>query len=896
MKYNLFFIFATLSFIAFAQTSKRGCIVAPNGAPLIGVSVLETHSNNGTITDANGNFVLTLQSDTTRILCTCVGYKDNLLPQINNNDYGKFVMEEDTVFLQDITITSQVARTKSTPTPTSQITAFTIDEKLGAQEFPMILKTTPGVHPNVQGGGWGDSEIWMRGFDNSHIAVLVNGIPVNDMENGSLYWSNWAGLADVTEQIQTQRGIGANIISTQTLCGSINIITKGISSKRNITMSYSLGSDGYNKILFSASSGLLKNGWSFSVLGSKAWGDGYVIGTDYSVYSYFINISKRINANHQLNITGFGAPQQHYSRSNAMTKSEWERVKDFNLYGKDYTQYNPDYGFDSHGQRKSADFNKYHKPQISLNYIWYIDHKSSLSTTVYASIGYGYALSGDADGKEFTGYDWYGTDYGILNTKFRSEDGTFDYAKIENINDTSSTGSKMVMTKLNTSFQWYGLVSTYKNTFFDCINLVAGIDVRYYKGLHRNTLSDLYNGKYFIDPARQDVSIENNSIATNEWKNQQLHVGDVVHRDYDGNVMQEGAFAQLEYDGKHISAFVSGAIHYATFWRYDRMYYESSKARSENIGFVGGSIKAGLNYKINRHNNLYANFGYISNVPPFKNGAFMSANTSNVINKNVKNEKAMTGEIGYQYKNNFVQLSVNGYITKYMDKTMTKKGKADNKTQYYMNMTGVTAMHMGTEFDITATPIHWLELSAMVSIGNWKWDSDSVKGLVYDIYGQSITPEGNPTQPGADDQAWAIINMKGVHIGGSAQTTAAFDALFKPYKGVRLGACYTLYDRNYAYYSLSGGSLKLGKVMNVSEAWKIPLGGSLDLRASYSFNLRSVNMTLGAQVNNVIGQRNIEKAWNPSNVSKEVTAVNPDDIYYFYSPGRTWNVKLKVQF
>ena len=184
----------------------------------------------------------------------------------------------------------------------------------------------------------------------------------------------------------------------------------------------------------------------------------------------------------------------------------------------------------------------------------------------------------------------------------------------------------------------------------------------------------------------------------------------------------------------------------------------------------------------------------------------------------------------------------------------------------------------------------------MVSLGNWVWDSDSVKGLVYDTYGQAITPEGNPTQPGAPDQAWAIINMKGVHVGGSAQTTASFDVLFKPYKGMRIGGCYTLYDRNYAYYALSGGSLKLGKVMNVCEAWRIPLSGSLDLRASYSFNIRNVNMNIAGIVNNVIGQRNIEKAWNPSNVSQDVKVVNPDDVYFFYSPMRTWNVKLKIQF
>ena len=83
-------------------------------------------------------------------------------------------------------------------------------ERLGNGEFVEALSYTPGVHPNRQGGGWGDSEIFMRGFDNANVAVMINGIPVNDMEYGTVYWSNWAGLSEVTSSIQVQRGIGVH--------------------------------------------------------------------------------------------------------------------------------------------------------------------------------------------------------------------------------------------------------------------------------------------------------------------------------------------------------------------------------------------------------------------------------------------------------------------------------------------------------------------------------------------------------------------------------------------------------------------------------------------------------------------------------------------------------------
>ena len=36
---------------------------------------------------------------------------------------------------------------------------------------------------------------------------MINGIPVNDMENGWVYWSNWDGVADATTSIQLQKGV-----------------------------------------------------------------------------------------------------------------------------------------------------------------------------------------------------------------------------------------------------------------------------------------------------------------------------------------------------------------------------------------------------------------------------------------------------------------------------------------------------------------------------------------------------------------------------------------------------------------------------------------------------------------------------------------------------------------
>ena len=72
----------------------------------------------------------------------------------------------------------------------STIKAADIELKLGTQKFPEILKSTPGVYATKSGGGYGDGRINLCGFSSENVSVLINGIPVNIMENGRLYWSN----------------------------------------------------------------------------------------------------------------------------------------------------------------------------------------------------------------------------------------------------------------------------------------------------------------------------------------------------------------------------------------------------------------------------------------------------------------------------------------------------------------------------------------------------------------------------------------------------------------------------------------------------------------------------------------------------------------------------------
>ena len=901
LKHFLLLAVLTICFTAtaVAQGTVKGKVVdAENNEPLIGATVSVSGTTLGTVTDVDGNFVLKVTSAKTTLEFRYLGYKDKdmTIASKSNVDLGEVAMSLDSKTLGDVVITSTIAVARKTPVAVSNVMMDYIEEKMGTQEFPEILKATPGVHANKEGGGYGDSEIYMRGFDNTNTATVINGVPVNDMENGNVYQSNWQGLRDVTSVMQTQRGVGASKVSAPSIGGTINIVTKGVDAKKGGAVSYGMSTYGQQNLSFSLSTGMSKTGWAVSLLGSKAWGEKAFIGSDYTSYTYFLSIAKRFNDSHQLTLTAFGSPQTHYQRKGALTLAGWKYVEQ--TYGVKNYRYNSTYGFDKNGQRRTSEYNEYHKPQISLNHQWNINEKSSLSTVAYVSIGRGNGYSGQ--GNEDYGFsytDWRGANYGSLINTYRKPDGTFDYGAIQDLNANSEHGSMLVMTKSRNDHNWYGLISTYTTKIGENIDFYGGVDFRYYKGTHTNEINDLYDGDYFMDSTRGKVSVENNRMAADpSWRYQKLGVGDVVYRDYDGHVLQEGAFFQAEYSKDKLTAFLSGALSNTGYWRYDRFYYDKEHAKSETINFIGFNVKGGANFNITENHNVFANLGYISRAPKFSYGAFMTSTTSNVINKDAKNEKVFMVDLGYGFKSSWLSANVTAYYTKWMDKSMTKNGTMEDMTEYYMNMTGVNALHKGVEVDFKYKPFRWLDITGMFSLGDWKWDSNAT-GYAYDENGIPLTASGNPTTVGAADHAQATINLKGVRVGGSAQTTAALGANVNLGNGFRVGADWTYYGRNYAYYSFSGSNLALGKEITILDPWKIPSSSTIDMNASYKFKIAGLDAVLSGNVNNLLNYQYIIKAWNPTTVASSGTpAATSENIYCYFDSGRTFNVRLKINF
>lgn len=893
------------------QNSLPGTNVAIKGAKI------------GTSTDFDGKFSINTTANSGELAISFIGYDAKTVKFSvstgGTTDLGTIVLTATSNELSEVIVTSGVidmAKDRKTPVAVSTIRAAEIQEKLGTQEFPEILKNTPSVYVTKQGGGFGDSRINIRGFDQKNIAVMINGVPVNDMENSSVYWSNWAGLSDVTSAMQVQRGLGSSKLAISSVGGTINVITKSSDMKEGGTFGSSLGNANYLKVQGSYNTGLMKNGLSASVLLSSTQGDGYIDGTKFEGQNYYIALGYKPNAKHDIQFSFTGAPQWHNQRST------WINIATYQKYGSvdnPNTKYNADWGT-LNGEEFTMKRNFYHKPVMSLNWDYKMNETSKLSTVLYGSWGRGGGTNGVGGAR--------GNNY--ASAAFRTANGLVDYEKIVAWNsgqpvnilgvtrtrttsttpvgapvaytgyiNSSSTGKATIVSADNAtgfsktssinSHDWYGAIVSFNKKFSQNLMFDLGVDARTYTGIHYQNLNNLLGGGVYLDntdanhPNRILTETYSQSPSKNPFasadSNQKLGYNN------EGHVRWYGAFTQLEYSKDNLTAFLQAAISQQGFQKVDEFTYLTSNPLSntdyENI--LGGNVKGGANYNINEQHNVFVNAGYYSKQP-FFNAVY--PNNKSIVNGNLTNEKILGFEAGYGFTSRIFNAKLNLYSTEWKDRYQrSTDGAADNLGGYY-DFSGITEVHTGVELEAFARVNDKFKVNAMFSYGDWKYKGNSISNR-YDL-------NNNPVAGGTS----TTLYLNKVKVGDAAQMTASIGASYEVLTRVTLDANYNFNDNLYASISPANfssatnrGSLQLPSygLMDAGFSYKI----FVDKKRGDSFNLR-------LNVNNVLD--NVYIAESKSNIfAVDVPAVSTykgiattNNVYFGF--GRTWNFSLRYNF
>ncbi len=295
MKIQLRFVFiAFLSFYSLgvhAQRSISGKITDAAGQSLAGVTIIEDGTTNGTVTDIEGIYQITLKNDnaSTMLKFSYVGYK-SITRAVNSSTTLNIVLEEDTDLLDEIVVTALGFEEKKDEL--GYANSKVDGKQLTQSGEPTLLNSLSGKSSGVRisrnsGDPGAGAYIQIRGVSsitrNSQPLIVVDGIPIsNDVRgNSSSGGSNQESrLNDINpndiESISVLKGASAAALwGTQALGGVILITTKNgkYASKTKVSFQSTYSLDVINrKYPLQTSFGQGDNG-VFDPRSRDSWGD-----------------------------------------------------------------------------------------------------------------------------------------------------------------------------------------------------------------------------------------------------------------------------------------------------------------------------------------------------------------------------------------------------------------------------------------------------------------------------------------------------------------------------------------------------------------------------------------------------------------------------------------------
>lgn len=848
-------------------------------------------------TDFDGHFEVELPAGTYTVEVTYIGYKTVSRTVNLSASTRPLSVALETESMSEAEVVADVARERETPVAFTNVLPAQIQEELGSQDLPMILNSTPGVYATQQGGGDGDARVTIRGFSQRNVAVMIDGVPVNDMENGWVYWSNWFGLDAVTQSIQVQRGLGASKIAIPSVGGTMNIITKGINNRAGFMFKQELGSFGFNRISLGYNSGRLDGGWGVSAAGSFKRSEGFVNQNFSAGNFYYIKLEKELG-DHILSASAFGAPQSHGQRSFKNRASVFNRdyateigysteeLGNFPEYGLDYNEFVGTYqerfytyavGGDTlydvgSNEKLNTAQNYYHKPQFTLRDFWRISDKLYMSNIGYVSIGNGGGTAMDwrnsqpqplADGTMDLQFAW------DSNRLFEfGPDGL-------NIDENGEyEAQNIVRSSINNHF-WYGYLGTLTYAHDDNWKISGGLDARRYTGEHYRTAYNLIGGDYYVP--------ENKDQNANDKPNTPIGVGGTYAYHDEGHVAWLGSFVQAEYASELWSAFVniSGArsgykavdhfrertleVNGQTYEigyldqvevdgvTYDRNSEGLSTYETDWVKLGGYTLKTGVNYNINEFFNTFVNLGYLNRAPRFNS----VITTQNNVSEDYENELVRAGEYGLSYADKRFASNINTYFTRWENRPVnrfvpiTTVGPGDVE-EAGVFVTDMDALHMGVEWDF-AWKLHrkWT-LEGVFSLGDWTWQSKEIEPLIDNANGAEIidVETGLPYM--------VEFDPRGVHVGDAAQTQVGGSLRFAPSKRAYVKARFTYFDRNWSQFNPeSSVGDDAGR-----DPWQIPAYGLVDIHAGFNFELEGMRVQARLSVFNALDAVYVSDAQN----------------------------------
>ena len=906
-KFSQVLIIALLPVFLFAQNTISGTVTdAATGNALPGANVVVVGTNMGAAATEDGSYSISnVPSGSYTVTASVIGYADGSQSvNVSGDATVNFSLSVSALELSAVEILASRAG-ENTPVAYTNITKAEVEARLGSQDIPMILNTTPSVYATQQGGGAGDARINVRGFNQRNVAVMINGVPQNDMENGWVYWSNWDGVGDATSSIQMQRGLSAVNLATPSIGGTMNIITDPTALNRGGKFKQEIGAGNFLKTTANFNTGLINDNMAFSATVVRKTGDGIVDGNWTDAWAYYFGASYALSDDNRFELYAIGAPQRHGQNLYKQNMASYgQEGKDFAAKQSDYDQaaftkfangdrlFSQNWGTVSpsykgkqywymYGARTVDRYdsgflnereNFFHKPLVNLNHFYTISDNMRLSSIVYWSGGSGGGTGTYGSSSRepaVAGNKWYKSSPWTWNWDARIAANSNNVDTKYHATESRSTG--ILRNSINRQ-DTYGVISKLNIDVNSDLKAQVGIDWRTAGIEHAREVRDLLGGDYYVYTGNK-----NDNTTASQIK----RLGDEIAYHNSTTVDWLGFYGQANYASGPLNAYGMAGLSSISYTYQDHFTTANKVVEADAISTM--QIKGGVMYDLNETMSVFGNYGLVEKPPIMDNVIYYDGTVAS----DPVNETFNSMEVGLNYNASKYAVKVNYYNTQWKDRNLTKSvttGQGSSGDTDVIFLRGVDQSHSGVEVEGSAQVINMLRLDFAASFGNWKFAGDA-KGL-YTDYSQETTTQ--------TEYAYALEDL---WVGDMPQTGFVLGATLTPLSGLSIQGVMNYYDKNYADWSPGAREIK-GGTADRDQVWMAPSYSKIDLHAYYNLPMQiaGANLQVFAHVFNLTDELYIQDATDNSQYNGWDKDHDADSAEVFFGTPQYFNVGLTVRF
>lgn len=605
-----------------------------------------------------------------------------------------------------------------------------------------------------------------RGYNGGEYQVFLNGIPVNELDNGRVQWSNWGGLNDMFRFNDQSYGLEPTTFAFGDIGGANNIDAVAARQRKQLRISYGGSNRQYNhRVMATYSTGMLKGGWAISLSGSyRVATQSYYPGTFMNTGAYFLSISKKFGTKHVLSFTTFGVPGRRGKNSPSIREV-------LDLSGDMF--YNSNWGLQN-GQVRNANYNESFQPYFILSHEWKMNEHSSLNT----SAAYQTGTSGDSYFNWFNGsnpdpdyYKYlpsYQTDSTLraeVTSAYQANPNLLqvnwddlynqNYANTDSVlnaegilgNTVVGKRSIHILERRMKAMNEFSFNTYYNNAVNDHVNITAGVMYQMQKNRYYKVVDDLLGGDFYVDLNQfaQFTFPGNDSVAQNNFDtpNHLVRQGDEYGYNYELHLHKASVWAQGRFNYKKVDFFIAAKLDINAFWRNGLwktgLFPTSSQGESETFVFASPFVKAGVTYKINGRNYIFANGSYGLRAPIITD-VFLSPRTRSQALANPMQQTVISGEGGYIHNSPKFKFRAVGYLTYTFDGIRTTSFYHDlYNNNVNLTLQNINIRSYGGEFGLDWKIWKGIALNAAVGIGRQQYIGSPLATTTLDNSQETLT-------------------------------------------------------------------------------------------------------------------------------------------------------------